>query len=269
MTVFPRKIGGPVVPTHHHSSILFPSRISSNFTFAQNMVAQTRQMKHKLQPVPTLTGLPNELLYTAFNHVESEDLLSLAPISRRLTAVAMRLYLGPWQEVQKDYSVIGGYSTGTPRNFFALHSLRLSLATPYIPSMTLMFSLNFAEELDEVLRYHRGIPKKHYPSLYIDLTSTTNECIACQIHAERLHRFCEGLVRLRCVSFECHRTQGGGGNKIAHMTYIFVFKVRQTPPPPSPPAIYGSNMTICGWLSNAMSVQYGCPKVPAGCRDSL
>ncbi|PBK90388.1 hypothetical protein ARMGADRAFT_1082669 [Armillaria gallica] len=170
------------------------------------MVAQTRQMRHKLQPAATLTDLPNELLYAVFNHVESEDLLSLARISRRLNAVAMRLYLGPWRKVQKDYSVFGGYSTGTPRNFFALRSLRLSLATPYIPSMTLMFSLNFAEELDEVLRYHRSIPQKHHPSLHVDFTSTTNECIACQIHAERLHRFCEGLVRLRCVSFECLRT---------------------------------------------------------------
>ncbi|PBK90375.1 hypothetical protein ARMGADRAFT_1082661 [Armillaria gallica] len=175
------------------------------------MVAQTRQMRHKLQPAATLTDLPNELLYAVFNHVESGDLLSLARISRRLNAVAMRLYLGPWREVQKDYSVFGGYSTGTPRNFFALRSLRLSLATPYIPSMTLMFSLNFAEELDEVLRYHRSIPKKHHPSLHIDFTSTTNQCITCQgmmctIHAQRLHRFCEGLVRLRCVSFKCLRT---------------------------------------------------------------
>ncbi len=192
-------------------SILLPSRVSSNFIFAQSMVAQTIGMKHELQAASTLADLPNELLYAVFIHVESRDLLSLARISRRLNAVAMRLYLGPWREVQKDYSVFGGYSTGTPRNFFALRSLRLSLATPYIPSMTLMFSLNFAEELDEVLRYHRSIPPKHHPSLYIDFTSTTNQCITCQrmmctIHVERLHRFCEGLVRLRCVSFKCLRT---------------------------------------------------------------
>ncbi|PBK59209.1 hypothetical protein ARMSODRAFT_1027628 [Armillaria solidipes] len=175
------------------------------------MVAQTRQMKHKFQAAPTLTDLPNELLYAVFNHVESRDLLSLARISRRLNAVAMRRYLGPWREVQKNYSLFGGYLTGAPRTFFGLRCLRLSLATPYILSMTLMFSLNFAAEFDEVLRYHRSIPQKQHPSLHIDFTSTTNQCIACQrmmcqIHAERLHKFCKSLVRLRCVSFKCLRT---------------------------------------------------------------
>ncbi|PBK59206.1 hypothetical protein ARMSODRAFT_1027625 [Armillaria solidipes] len=175
------------------------------------MVAQTRQMKHKLQAAPTLTDLPNELLYAVFNHVESRDLLSLARISRRLNAIAMRHYLGPLHEVQKDYSVFGGYFTDARCNFFSLRYLRLSLATPYILSMTLMFSLNFAAEFDEVLQYHRCIPRKQHPSLHIDFTSTTNQCIACRsmmcrIYAERLHRFCEGLVRLRCVSFTCLRT---------------------------------------------------------------
>ncbi len=70
------------------------------------------------------------------------------------------------------------------------------------------------------------------------------------------------ILGLLLLQKYCHK-QGGGRNKIAHMTYIFAFKVRQTPPSLPPPAIYGSNMTICGWLSNAMSAQYGCPKVPA------
>ncbi|KAK0435526.1 hypothetical protein EV421DRAFT_2039103 [Armillaria borealis] len=85
------------------------------------------------------------------------------------------------------------------------------LATPYILSMTLMFSLDFEAELDEVLRYHRSIPLEQYPSLHNDFTSTTNQCISChsmmcKIYAERFRRFCEGLVRLRCVSFKCLQT---------------------------------------------------------------
>ncbi|PBK59202.1 hypothetical protein ARMSODRAFT_1027621 [Armillaria solidipes] len=176
------------------------------------MVAPTRRMKHELQVASTLTDLPNELLYAVFNHVERKDLLSLARVSHRLNAVAMHHYLGPWQKFKKDYSVFGGYFTDARCNFFSLHYLRLSLATPYILSMTLMFGHNFGAEFDEVLRYHRSIPQKHHPSLHIDFTSITNQCIVCQslmcgrIYVERLHRFCEGLVRLRCVSFKCIRT---------------------------------------------------------------
>ncbi|KAK0433233.1 hypothetical protein EV421DRAFT_1997740, partial [Armillaria borealis] len=190
---------------------LFPSRVSSKSLSAQGMVAPIRRMKHELQVASTLTDLPNELLYAVLNHLERMDLLSLACISRRLNAVAMRRYLGPWREVQKNYSLFGGYLTGAPRTFFGLRNLQLSLATPYILSMTLMFSHHFRTELDEILQYHRCIPRKQHPSLHIDFTSTTNQCIACQsmickIYAERLHRFCERLVRLRCVSFKCLRT---------------------------------------------------------------
>ncbi|KAK0221206.1 hypothetical protein EDD85DRAFT_941589 [Armillaria nabsnona] len=170
---------------------------------------QKKQMKHELQVASTLTDLPNELLYAVFNHVERRDLLSLARVSRGLNAVAMRHYLGPWHEVQNDYSAFGGYSiTGAPCNFSSLRYLRLSLATPYILSMTLKFSLNFVAEFDEVLRYHRSIPPKQHPSLHIDFTPTTNQCIVCQsgrIYLDTLHRFCERLVRLRCVTFKCLR----------------------------------------------------------------
>ncbi len=168
-------------------------------------------MKHELHIASTLTDLPNELLYAVFHHVERRDLLSLARVSRRLNVVAMRLYLGPWHEVQKDYSVFGGYFTNAPCNFSSLRYLRLSVATPYILSMSLKFSLNYADEFDDVLRYHRSIPPKHHPSLHIDFTPNTNQCIVCQsimcgrIYLDRLHRFCEGLVRLRCVSFKCLR----------------------------------------------------------------
>ncbi|KAK0435530.1 hypothetical protein EV421DRAFT_1229851 [Armillaria borealis] len=210
MTVLPQKIGGPLV-LHQPSP---PAPSCSQVTSHQilGMVAPTRRMKHELQVASTLTDLPNELLYAVFNHVERSDLLSLARVSCRLNAVAMRHYLGPWHEFQKDYSVFGGYLTDARCNFFSLRYLQLSLATPYILSMTLMFSLNFAAEFDEVLRYHRSIPPKRYPSLHIDFTSTTKQCIVCQsgmsgrIYVERLHRFCEGLVRLRCVSFKCLRT---------------------------------------------------------------
>ncbi|PBK62494.1 hypothetical protein ARMSODRAFT_606350 [Armillaria solidipes] len=212
MTVLPRKNRTPSCsPPPPLAPSLFSSRVSSKFLSTQGMVAPTRRMKYELQVASTLTDLPNELLYTVFNHLERMDLLSLACISRRLNAVAMRRYLGPWREVQKNYSLFGGYLTGAPRTFFGLRNLRLSLATPYILSMTLMFSHHFGAELDEVLQYHRCIPRKQHPSLHIDFTSTTNQCTACQsmmcsIYAERLHRFCEGLVRLRCVSFKCLRT---------------------------------------------------------------
>ncbi len=175
------------------------------------MVPPTRRMKHELQVASTLTDLPNELLYAVFNRVEPRDLLSLACTSRRLNAVAMRLYLGPWHKFQKTYGVFGGYFTDTPQHFIRLRNLRLYLATPYILSMTLMFSQHFAAELDEVLRYHRCVPRKQHPSLHVDFTSTINQCFICRsmmcnIYAEKLHRFCEHLVRLRCVSFKCLRT---------------------------------------------------------------
>ncbi|PBK90428.1 hypothetical protein ARMGADRAFT_1082700 [Armillaria gallica] len=175
------------------------------------MATPTRRMKHELQVASTLTDLPNELLYAVFNYVEHRDLLSLACMSRRLNAVAMRLYLGPWHKFQKTYSVFGGYFTDTSQHFIRLRNLRLSLATPYILSMTLMFSQHFATELDEVLQYHRCVPRKQHPILHIDFTPTTNQCIVCRgmmcnVYAEKLHRFCERLVRLRCVSFKCLRT---------------------------------------------------------------
>ncbi len=121
----------------------------------------------------------------------------------------MRQYLGSPQEIQKNYSVFGGHSTTTPRRFFHIRVLRLSLANPYLPSMTLIFSHEFTAQLDEVLRYHKNIPQKHYPSLNIDfswyLIDQTNRCccIRCKAYVERLNMFCGELVSLRCISFKC------------------------------------------------------------------
>ncbi|KAK0435493.1 hypothetical protein EV421DRAFT_1908564 [Armillaria borealis] len=76
--------------------------------------------------------------------------------------------------------------------------------------MTLIFSFQFTAQLDEVLRYHKNIPQKHYPSLHIDLSSShifdqfsTCCCISCMAYAERLNTFCGQLVSLRCISFKC------------------------------------------------------------------
>ncbi|KAK0488143.1 hypothetical protein EDD18DRAFT_1191455 [Armillaria luteobubalina] len=73
--------------------------------------------EHKFQAAPTLTDLPSELLYAIFDHVETWDLFTLARVSRRLNAVAMCHYLGPWREVERNYSLFGEYLTGAPRTF--------------------------------------------------------------------------------------------------------------------------------------------------------
>ncbi|PBK94327.1 hypothetical protein ARMGADRAFT_1079016 [Armillaria gallica] len=166
-------------------------------------------MKQELRATSRLSSLPNELLYIIFDHVGTSDLLSLARISRKLNAVAMRQYLGSQQEIQKNYSVFGRHSTTALRGFFHIRFLRLSLANPYLPSMTLIFSLEFTTQLDEVLRYHKNIPQKYYPSLNIDFSSHIFEqynrccCAYCGAYAKRLNTFCGELVSLRCISFKC------------------------------------------------------------------
>ncbi|SJL17177.1 uncharacterized protein ARMOST_20722 [Armillaria ostoyae] len=171
-------------------------------------------MKQELQATSRLSSLPNELLYMIFDHVGTGDLLSLARISRKLNLVSMRQYLGSPQEIQKNYSIFGRYSTTAPRPISHIRFLRLSLANPYLPSMTLIFSFESTAQLEEVLRYHKNIPQKHYPSLHIDFSSSyifdqfnTCCCIHCLAYAERLTTFCGQLVSLRCISFKCSAQQ--------------------------------------------------------------
>ncbi|KAG7441029.1 uncharacterized protein BT62DRAFT_1012063 [Guyanagaster necrorhizus] len=119
------------------------------------MVVQTRQMEQELQVAPTLTTLPNELLYMIFDHIKETDLIALACLSRGLNHVATRHLLGPWDEIPNKYSEFGSFATGASSTFSALRYLALALQKPYIPSMTLMFTLDFMGDLDNVLRYHR------------------------------------------------------------------------------------------------------------------